>query len=398
MIWIPIAGSIFYLFMYLSSWWTLKIQGIGSRDNYGDLKSVVVAAGCYRDIGERIFSVGGECSYGYGRTLLNLINFSHLAQINIAIVGASAMVALLACFLYLIFIASPKSFTSQIQIFLMSISPCFWILFKSGNFDWLVFILIFLGVLTLRTRLEILGVILIGISGPLKFYSLPLLLLIPFIMKNRLSRLASMVTFIALLPMTLTDISLIKTFPNPVFAAFGSPALGLWANIFSRQFNLGFKLSDFNAHILGLIIFVSALSLVLYSNHLRSRHGLLLHSRDYSKVESLYIVFSGTYLICYLVGMNYDYRLIFLVASLILCSRVNPKLFSNRLFQIIAQSSLWLTFFYFGIPGAINALAVLGNIAQGLMAVIIAYQIINYLDLFHPLSLLKNLTKVHANS
>jgi len=370
---------------------------MGGR-NYSDLNSVVLAASCYREIGERVYSMDRECAYLYGRTLLNLINFSHLAQINITIVGAAAMVALLACFFYLIFIASPKSFTSQMQIFLMLISPCFWLLFERGNFDWLVFILIFLGVLTLRTRLEILGVILIGISGLIKFYSLPLLLLIPFIMKNRLSRLASIVAFIALLPMTLEDISLIKTFPNPVFAAFGSPALGLWANIFSQQFNFGFKLSDFNAHILGLIIFVSAVSLVLYSNQMRSRLGLSLHSRDYSKVKSLYIIFSGTYLINYLAGMNYDYRLIFLVASLILCSRVNPELFSNGLFQIIAQSSLWLTFFYFGIPGAINALAVLGNIAQGLMAVIIAYQIIGYLDLFHPLSLLKKLTKVHANN
>jgi len=72
--------------------------------------------------------------------LLNLINSSLLDQIPLAGLGALAISGVLAWFFYLIFIA----------------------------------------------RLEIIGVILIGISGLLKFYSIPLLLLIHFMMKNRL--------------------------------------------------------------------------------------------------------------------------------------------------------------------------------------------------------------------
>jgi hypothetical protein len=392
MLWIPIAGSIFYLFMYLSSWWTLKIQHIGGGHKYIDLQYILSTATCYKEIGGRVFSVTGECSFQYGRTLLNLINFSRLDQIPLTVLGALAISGVLACFFYLIFITRPESLSSQFHIFLYLITPCFWLLFERGNFDWLIFILIFLGVLTLRTRVEILGVILIGISGLLKFYSLPLLLLIPFIMKNRLSRLISIIVFIALLPMTLANISLIKAFPNPLFAAFGSPAPGLWVNFFSWRFSLGFKLSDLTAHIFGLILFALVIILVFRSNRLREKINLVSPHHQGDKIDSFYIVFSASYLICYLAGMSFDYRLIFLVASLILCSKSNPELFGNRTFQILAHSSLWLTFFFFGATGAIPViLAVLGNIAQGLMAVILAYEIILRLNLLHPLVVLKKL-------
>jgi hypothetical protein len=378
--------------MYLSSWWTLKIQHFGGGHDYIDLHLILNAASCYKEIGERVFSVAGECSYIYGRTLLNIINFSHLTQVNLATIGLIAILSVLACFYYLIFIAAPRNFVYQLQIFLFLVSPCFWLLFERGNFDWLVFILIFLGVLTLRTRVEILGVILIGISGLLKFYSLPLLLLIPFIMKNRLSRLISIIVFIALLPMTLANISLIKAFPNPLFAAFGSPAPGLWVNFFSWRFSLGSKLSDLTAHIFGLILFALVIISVFRSNRLREKINLISPHYQGDKIDSFYIVFSSTYLICYLAGMNYDYRLIFLVAALILSANANPELFGNRTFQILAHSSLWLTFFFFGATGAIPViLAVLGNIAQGLMAVILAYEIILRLNLLHPLVVLKKL-------
>jgi hypothetical protein len=82
-------------------------------------------------------------------------------------------------------------------------------------------------------------------------------------------------------------------------------------------------------------------------------------------------------LICYLAGINFDYRLIFLVACLILRLKANPELFGNKSFQVLAQSSLWLTYFFFGVIGAIPMiLAVLGNIAQVLMAAIFAYEIV----------------------
>jgi hypothetical protein len=284
-----------------------------------------------------------------------------------------------------------KQRVTNLHIFVYLASPAFWLLFERGNFDLLVFFLVFLAIMTIRTRIEILGIIFVGISALFKFYTLPLLLLIPFLTDKRFIKISSIVTFITLLPFILWNITLVKTFPNPTFAAFGSPSFGLWVNFFSWRYNLDLKMSDSIAHLSGLIIFICLTIVLTRSGYLQKKLDLRWSTVKLRKIDLTYLFFSATYLICYLAGMNFDYRLIFLIASLIICSIANPTLFQNAFFQLIAHASIWFTFFFFGATGAIPViLALIGNIAQGMMAVILAFDILQKLGLLASIKTLKN--------
>jgi hypothetical protein len=162
-----------------------------------------------------------------------------------------------------------------------------------------------------------------------------------------------------------------------MFTAFGSPAPGLWLNFFSWRFNLGFKLSDFESHVLGLSIFIISTLLLLSSKTLQNKIDLKTVAISNDRISRLSIIFTTTYLVTYLAGMNFDYRLIYLIASLILYSKVNSGLFTNKLFQIFAITSLWMTYFFFGFAGAIPViLMIIGNISQGILASILTCEII----------------------
>jgi hypothetical protein len=377
--------------MYRSSWWLLKIQNIGGGHNFADLNAVVNSAKCYLDIGNEVYLVSGECSYQYGTALLKFINFLQLSALPLAQLGTIAMICVLIIFFHLIRMADIKKSSVQLHSFFYLASPAFWLLFERGNFDWLVFLLIFIGILTINSRIELFGLAFIGVSALFKFYTLPLLLLIPFLTKNRLTRFGSVMIFFALLPVILWNINLIQSFPNPLFAAFGAPSLGLWLNFFSLRFGIEFKISDSISHLVGLIFFIAIFRLLTKKKSLQKFLDLQESPILSTKVDLLYVFFSSTYLICYLAGMNYDYRLIFLVASLILCSGSNPKLFGNIIFQAFAHSSIWLTFFFFGSAGAISVLlALIGNIAQGVIGVILMHEILRRLNFLTTVKTLKN--------
>ena len=80
--------------------------------------------------------------------------------------------------------------------------------------------------------------------------------------------------------------------------------------------------------------------------------------------------------------MNFDYRLIYLIASLVLCYSANSDLFASKNFQFLALLSLWFTYFFFGFTGAVPVLfMIIGNIAQGIITSILTCDIILKLKL-----------------
>jgi hypothetical protein len=359
--------------MYLSSWWPLRLQNVGGGHSYEDLKFVLQYVECNFGNNEVSLKDCPVVSYQYGMVLLKIFKYIHITQIPLAIIGALIIISLLLAFYYLIIAIQPRAFL----IFIYITSPALWLLFERGNIDSLIFILLFFATLTLSTKLEALGVLLIALSALIKFYTLPILLVLPFILKNKITKMFSVVVFAALVPIVLTNIRNIETFPFPMFTAFGSPAPGLWLNFFSWRFNLGFKLSDFESHVLGLSIFIISTLLLLSSKTLQNKIDLKTVAISNDRISRLSIIFTTTYLVTYLAGMNFDYRLIYLIASLILYSKVNSELFTNKLFQIFAITSLWMTYFFFGFAGAIPViLMIIGNISQGIIASILTCEII----------------------
>ncbi len=163
-------------------------------------------------------------SYQYGIVLLKLFKFIHITQIPLAIIGALIIISLLLAFYYLIIAIQPRS----PLIFIYITSPALWLLFERGNIGSFNFYLTLFATLTLSTKIKALGVFLIALSTVIKFYTLPILLVLPFILKNEIKKMFSAIVFVALVPIMFTNKSNIETFPFPMFIAFGSPVPGLW--------------------------------------------------------------------------------------------------------------------------------------------------------------------------
>lgn len=374
--------TLFYLIMYLSSWWPLQIQNVGGGHSYEDLRLVLQYVDC--NFGNNEVSLK-DCplgSYQYGIVLLKIFKYIHITQFSITIVGAFIIISLLLLFCHLVIIVQPKNFLIPIYI----ISPALWLLFERGNIDSLIFILLFLATITFSTKFELLGVFLIALSALIKFYTLPILLILPFILKHKITKIISVLVFTGLVPVVAANIKAIGTFPFPMFTAFGSPSPGLWLNFFSWRFNLGFKLSDFESHATGIFIYIITTLLILSNKKLQNRINLKAVNIANSKINRLSIIFTLTFLITYLAGMNFDYRLIYLIASLILYSKVNTDLFTNRIFQILAITSLWMTYFFFGFTGAVPViLMIVGNMSQVIVASILTCEIILRLKVYKKL-------------
>jgi hypothetical protein len=367
---LALAITTFYGWLYFSQWLPLAIQNIGGGRSYADLASVLNAAQCYERIGDSVYSSGETCGYQYGIFLLQFINLFKLNSIALELLGG---LLFLIVFLILLGIAvySAKTRRKAVVIFFLAISPGPWLLFERGNFDLLVLIIVSLAVLFVGSRLSMLAVFLIALSALMKFYTLPLLLLYIMIEKRLYLKFTAGVTSAFITYFVLSDISSAPGFPNPTFVAFGLPSPGLWLNFFAWRFNVPIELNGLLQYLVGALFFLGGFYL-MYFSHLQGKLSFTQLSvpTGSNLAKNAFLFSSSLYLICFLAGMNYDYRLIFLILSLSLLNVVFPSSQSSRWFLAIQMTALWATIFFFGISGPVHVfLAIFGNASQLILAV-----------------------------
>jgi hypothetical protein len=361
----------FYGWLYFSQWWLLKVQNnIGGGRNYADLAAVLNAARCYERIGDSVYSTIDTCGFQYGIFLLRFIQFFNLDSVNLVLLGGllilSAILVLLGIAVY-----SVKTSRQAIIAFFLVTSPGPWLLFERGNFDLLIIILVAIGTVFINSRLSFLTVFFITLSALMKFYTLPLLILYIIIEKRLYLRVLAASAIVLVTPIILFDISRAPSFPNPTFVAFGLPSPGLWINFFAWRFDVPIKLGGSLLYLIGFLVFFAGVYLMYFSP---LRQKFLSEAPTSVAVSTLgrntFLIFSGLYLSCFLAGMNYDYRLYFLIVSLLLVNLIFPDICKSRLLVIVQISALWATIFFFGITGPIHVfLAMFGNFCQLLLAI-----------------------------
>lgn len=368
---LAVGVVLFYGWLYFSQWWLLKIQNnIGGGRNYADLASVLNAARCYERIGDSVYSTIETCGFQYGIFLLRFIQLFNLDSVNLELLGG---ILVFSAFLILLGIAIYSVNTSrQATIaFFLTTSPGPWLLFERGNFDLLIIVLVALGTLFLNSRFSYLTVFFITLSALMKFYTLPLLLLYIVIEKRPYLRVVAAAAIALVTPIVLYDISRAPSFPNPTFVAFGLPSPGLWLNFFAWRFDLSIELGGPLLYVIGSLVFFTGVYLIYFSPLRHKFSSRFLPSPTVSPFgRNVFLVSSGLYLSCFLAGMNYDYRLYFLIVSLLLLNQIFPDVRKSRLFLILQFSALWATIFFFGIEGPFHVfLAMFGNFCQLLLAI-----------------------------
>jgi hypothetical protein len=359
------------MWLYFSQWWPLKVQNdLGGGRGYRDLDSVLNAARCYERIGDAVYTTAETCVYQYGVFLLQFIQFFNLDSINLVLLGG---LFVLLVFLILLGVAvfSVRTTRQAIVAFLIVTSPGPWLLFERGNFDLLIVILVFLAAVFINSRLSILAILFITLTALMKFYTLPLLLVYILIEKRVTLRIVAAISVCFVTPIILFDISRAPSFPNPTFVAFGLPSPGLWVNFFASRYGAPIELSGPHLYFLGYLIFFVC-TYFMHFSPFRKRFSFQPHlpSTDSTFSKNVFLLFSSLYLFCFLAGMNYDYRLTFLIISLLLLNVVFPKNQPSRWFLSVQIAALWATIFFFGVIGPIHVfLAILGNICQLILAV-----------------------------
>jgi hypothetical protein len=392
---LALGVTAFYGWLYFSQWWLLKVQnGIGGGRNYSDLASVLNAARCYERIGDSVYSSVETCGFQYGIFLLQFIQFFNLDSVNLQLLGG---LLILSAFLILLGTAifSVNTNRQALIAFFLVASPGPWLLFERGNFDLLIIILIAVGTIFINSRFSLLAIFFITLTALMKFYTLPLLLLYIIIEKRSYLRFVAAVTIGLVTPLILLDISRAPSFPNPTFVAFGLPSPGLWVNFFAWRFDIPIELNSPLLYVSGFMIFFAGVYL-MYFSPVRKKFSFdsVLSSVVSTLGQNTFLVFSGLYLSCFLAGMNYDYRLFFLIISLLLLNVVFPDARQSRWFLTVQISALWATIFFFGVTGPIHVfLAMFGNFCQLILAIYLLgamYEVLRPSTSFESITRIRN--------
>jgi hypothetical protein len=210
------------------------------------------------------------------------------------------------------------------------------------------------------------------LSALFKFYTLPLLI-IPILLSKKLY--VKVFGICALFLGTVVIIGDFKIMDGKIIQAgnnhFGMKIIGNYLG------KVGIKLNIISAYFLGVILFLACVILVIFLLFKLERS--LLHKELFSKqINTLFIFMSSTFLLCFIVGLSVDYKLIFYLVSapfLIILIKTRLKLIVSAFFLVGA----WLCY-----PSGI--FQTLGDLALEFVA---AFQIIILLLTLFPKKIIK---------
>ncbi len=313
--------TIFYIYQDLAKWPLISFIKAQGPVTYVDSSTVLYYADCFSKIGNEVFAAGNTCAnWSYGSGILRFLNLIGVNQGHTAFFGHFFTYSILLTFVYFLYLARDFRFT-QITMFVGLISPSVWLLMERGNFDNLMYLMVFLSAILFRKGFEIIAIIFIFLSAIFKFYTLPLLL-IPVLSSKKMY--AKLVAIFALFLGTAIIFNEFKLINGNIIQAgnnhFGMKIIGNYLG------KVGLKLNIVSAYFLGGFLFFICILLFLF--FLRKFEPLLLHRQSFFEpIKSLYIFMSSTFLLCFVVGLSVDYRLIFyLVSAPFLITLFNPTL------------------------------------------------------------------------
>ena len=308
--------------------------------------NVLESVKCFSVYGLDIYSTdfhSSDCVYSYGSAFLVVgrvfgLNGGMRQQVSLmfALLVSSIIAIVLGKYL------KDKFSIKSIYVLLTVASPATSFLFERGNFDQLIFILVFLAAIALANQLRILSLFIITFTAMFKFYTFPLLIFYILINWKILNKLL-------MIAISIFTLSLIYIDWNRVTF---KPATGGCCQFGGASFSYYFRFLGLTKNQGTWILLTSILMGVFALLILKAPKVLfpLLETNHDFKSNStnpfeIFIEWSALILITtWFIGFNYDYRLVFLtIAGLVV---INSKSQNNTitifwiLFYLV---SLWAT-------------------------------------------------------
>jgi len=300
---------IFYLYQDLKKWQIIKLINAQGPIIYVDSNTVLYYANCFSRIGNEVFAAGTSCAnWSYSAEILRFLNLFGVTQSSTAFFGHFFTSSIVLTFIYFLYLS--RNFrVAQITMFMGFISPSVWLLMERANFDALIYLMIFLVSILFVKGFEIIPIILIFLSATFKFYTLPLLFIFILLSKKMYVKL------LAILAIFLGTIIIFNNFKlmNATIVQAGNNHFGMKI-IGNYLGKIGIKLNIVSAYVLGAFLLLAFILIVFL---LLSKLEPLLSRNDLfpAQIKIFYTFMSSTFLLCFVVGLSVDYRLIFYLVS-----------------------------------------------------------------------------------
>ncbi len=357
--------SIFQLF----GWFPLKYLSITGPISFMDLASVLGSADCYRRIGFEIYeySIGHVCAYNYGSFLMYFISYLGLGK-NETIQVGFMFIFLFAILVGLaVYILRISRFRSFIFLGFVIFSPPILLLLERGNLDILIYILILISALVYGWQKIDISLGIIFLSALFKFYPLVL-----FFFIATLQRVGRLIPYLAIAVLgvlqILQDFGQGPGFINTVQLSFGGPVAGLYLGY------LGVNLPYVWSIIFGVFLLLLAITSIYYFSRSTAlftdlRVEMLFPN---SYLREIYLFNLVVHITCYVLGMSFDYRLVFLVTSCVLL------IFSDYVSKFHKQCLASAVLIILWTSANILFLQLLGDIVIGILTAFFVVQVFQY--------------------
>jgi hypothetical protein len=325
-----------------------------------DLRSVLQSADCYQTEGLNVYShqIGEKCAYNYGSVLIRILNVLGIGESSTFIFGLIAILVVTSSLSVIELISKNKTFAQYLYLFALFLSPPILLLMERGNIDTLILASLTLLIALINRDKYLLSFILIAFMTLVKFYPIVLFGLFLVTIRRRWVLLLALGAFSFVSIQVLYDISRGPGYINIFWASFGSPIWGIYAGY--AGIDIKYQLSIF----LGWCIFLTSLFLVnklLKKNESSLTRKQVFDSKD---VETYFIYNSAIFIFCYLLGMNFDYRLIFfMICNLILIFRSSLSSRLIFLIKFLLFPSFWFSY-------NLHELQPIGDLALAILAAI----------------------------
>lgn len=329
-------SNVLTYFNYLLDWPLVRLAN--SRvPNFIDLKAVLLSIECAKsaDPNSSLGSIFTTCNYIYGSPLLFFGKYLGLNSVNTGFYAWLLLLissSLIGVFTYLSITNFKKSLA---VVSLIICSPALSLLFERANIDVMIFILVILSAWLHARKQFVVSIAIIFIVTLLKFYTLFLLLILVFLHTSKRNYFVLMpITTITALNIIL-DLARIEKVPAGGRAQFGT-------GVFSWYFDeVGIHINKAIWILIGIVITLIVTYLLMkvpqdYVSILSSKFNFRSSSTSEVAIGWSSIIF----LSCFLVGFNYDYRLVFLAFGGLLLFQANNS--TNKLLWEIAYFiALW---------------------------------------------------------
>ncbi len=301
--------TLFYLYQDFSSWPLINYVNAQGPFIYVDTYTVLYYSSCFSQIGNAVFAEGTSCAgWTYGSGILRFLNFIGATEKHVDLIGHFFTYSIIITFVYYLYLAR-KIKIAQITLFLGFISPPIWLIMERANFDILIYLMVLVSAILFVNNFQILSVLLLLLSATFKFYTMPLLI-IPFILSKKITiKLISIISLFAGITLIILDFN--KMTREIIQAGNNHFGMKIIGNYLGK---VGISLNNYYSYFLGSFLFLICIVLFVYT--LRKSEPVILQMKLFSEpIKTIFIFMSSTFLLCFVVGLNVDYRLIFYIAS-----------------------------------------------------------------------------------